>query len=227
MRILLYLLISAVFLGAQTPPGGADAYSVAYVDVVPASREVAVAALRQYREESRKDEGFVRIEFFEQIDRPGHFSIVEAWSSAKALEVHAASEDTKLMRRNLDTVRTSDFDQRPYKPLAMGKMDRALTAAANDRAIHVVTHVDIGAEGADASGLLRQLAEESRRDQGNLRFDVLQHATHANHYTVIEAWQSQKALDAHAAALHTKDYREKLSPISGSPIEERLYEIVE
>ena len=30
----------------------------------------------------------------------------------------------------------------------------------------------------------------------------------ANHFTVVEAWQNQKALDDHAAAAHTRQYRD-------------------
>ena len=73
----------------------------------------------------------------------------------------------------------------------------------------------------------RRLADASRRDEGNLQFDVLQHAMRANHFTIVETWQNQKALDAHAAAEHTRQYRDALQPISGSPLDERLYKVVE
>ena len=49
----------------------------------------------------------------------------------------------------------------------------------------------------------------------------------ANHFTVVEVWENQKALDAHAAAAHTKQYRGVLQPISGSPLDERVYKTVE
>jgi quinol monooxygenase YgiN len=48
-----------------------------------------------------------------------------------------------------------------------------------------------------------------------------------NHFTVIAIWQNQQALDAHDAAPHTKQYREVLQPISGSPLDERVYKAVE
>ena len=49
----------------------------------------------------------------------------------------------------------------------------------------------------------------------------------ANHFTVIEEWQSAKAADTHADTAHTKEYRNKLGPIAGGPLDERLYKIVE
>jgi len=91
----------------------------------------------------------------------------------------------------------------------------------------VITHVDIGGPGASAADILRKLAEASRKEEGNLRFDVLQHAMRANHFTVIEEWQTTKAIETHAAAAHTKEYRNSLGLIAGSPLDERLYKVVE
>ena len=75
--------------------------------------------------------------------------------------------------------------------------------------------------------MLRKLAETSRAEPGCLRFDVLQHMMRANHYTIIEVWQDQKSIDAHRAAARTKEYRELLQPMSGSPLDERWYKGVE
>jgi (4S)-4-hydroxy-5-phosphonooxypentane-2,3-dione isomerase len=223
MQRLLPLLIGTVFLvGAQTPPDS-TAYSVAYVDIAPASRTEAIAALKQYRDASRKDEGFQRIEFFEQAGRPAHFCIIETWANSKDLDTHAASENAKGFRTRIDSMRLSDYDQRPYKTLSLG-------IAHNDRSSRssfVITHVDIGGPGGNAADLLRKLAETSRKEEGNLRFDVLQHAMRANHFTVIEEWQTAKALETHAAATHTKEYRNSLAPMAGSPLDERFYKTVE
>jgi quinol monooxygenase YgiN len=75
--------------------------------------------------------------------------------------------------------------------------------------------------------MLRRLAETSRQEAGALRFDVLQHAMRGNHFTVVEVWSDQSALDAHVAAPHTRSYRDTLQPISGSPVDERVFAAVE
>jgi quinol monooxygenase YgiN len=49
----------------------------------------------------------------------------------------------------------------------------------------------------------------------------------ANHFTVFEVWRDQSALDAHVAAAHTRAYRDTVQPISGSPVDERVYTAVE
>jgi quinol monooxygenase YgiN len=211
-----------MIFGAQTP-AETSFFAVAYVDVMPASKAAAVGAFKQYRDTSRKDEGFVRFDFFEQAGRSGHFAIIEIWTNQKAFDAHAAAAHTKQWRSALDAIRLSDYDQRPYKPLTVASP----SASANDRATYVITHVDIGGQGTNASDLLRRLAETSRKEDGNLRFDVLQHAMRANHFTVIEVWQNQKALDTHAASAHTRQYREALGPISGSPLDERIYKVAE
>src|SRR5215469_4146458 len=222
MKRLLPLLTGTVLLVAQAPPD-ITAYSVAYVDILPASRTAAIAAIKQYRDASRKDDGFQRIEFFEQVGRPAHFCIIETWANNKDLETHAASSNAKDFRTKIDSMRLSDYDQRPYKTLS-------LSTARNDgssRDTFVITHVDIGGQGTNAADLLRKLADASRKEEGNLRFDVLQHAMRANHFTVIEEWHTAKAIETHAAATHTKEYRNSLGPIAGSPLDERLYKVVE
>ena len=164
----------------------------------------------------------MRLEFFHQMGRPGHFAVIETWANAKALEAHAAAAHTKEYRSKLDQIRLSDYDQRPYKTVTAMP-----PGAPNEKAVYVITHVDIGGQGTNAPELLRRLADASRKEEGNVRFDVLQHAMRANHFTVIEVWRNRQALDAHAAATHTRQYRDALGPIAGSPLDERIYEVAE
>jgi quinol monooxygenase YgiN len=52
---------------------------------------------------------------------------------------------------------------------------------------------------------------------------VLQQANRGNHFSVLEAWTNRKALDGHAAAAHTRDFRAKLTPVAGALYDERIY----
>ena len=131
--------------------------------------------------------------------------------------------NAKDFRNEIDSMRLSDYDQRPYKTLSLGTAHND----ASSPGTFVITHVDIGGQGTNATDLLRKLAEASRKEDGNLRFDVLQHTMRANHFTVIEEWRTAKTIEAHAAAAHTKEYRNGLAPIAGSPLDERLYKVVE
>jgi quinol monooxygenase YgiN len=226
MRQLLLATIAAlacagyhVAIHAQAP-ADATVYAVAYVDVMPSGKPAAVTALKAYRDASSREGGHIRIDLFDQVGRPGHFVVVEAWRDQRAFDAHAGSVATRQFQQAMTPLRVSGYDQRPYKALSIGT-----ARASAGSAVHIVSHVDFAGAGAQAAapGMLHQHAEASRKEQGNVRFDVLQHAMRANHFTVVESWASQAALDAHAAASHTRQYRDTLQPITGSPLDERVY----
>ena len=227
LRLLLSIVMCSACLAVQIDAqASADTavYAVSYVEVVPSARAAMAAALKRYRDASRKEDGYVRFDFLEQIGRPGHFAVVETWKDQKAFDAHGMAAPVKQFRDALQPIRLSGYDQRPYKILTVA----SASAAGNAGAIHVVAHVDtVGGPQADAPGLLNRLAEASRTEQGCLRFDVLQNTTRLNHFTVVATWQNQKALDAHDAAAHTKQYRDVVQPLSGSPVDERVYKAVE
>jgi quinol monooxygenase YgiN len=135
------------------------------------------------------------------------------------MDAHGPAQ--KRLLDALQRIRVSGYDQRPYKTLTVGPVP-----APNSRAVSVVSHVDVTPDPRVAE-MLKRLADASRKEDGNVRFDVIQHTMRANHFTVIETWQSQKAFDAHVAAAHTKQYRDDLQPLTGSPLDERVYTAVE
>jgi quinol monooxygenase YgiN len=219
--ILLNILLTSG-LGLQGQPDvQADKtfYAVSYVETRSSSTKEATEALRRYREASRKADGFVRIEFFEQIGRPGHFVVFETWRDQGAFDARDAAFQKQLLSA-LQSIRVSDYDQRPYKTLTTAR-----GPAGDGQAVYVISHVDVGPnlQTQPPGPLLTNLAETSRKEPGNLRFDVVQHTMRANHYTVIEGWRNQQAFDAHVAAAHTRQYRDTLQPMTGSPLDERVY----
>ncbi len=196
-------------------------HAVSYVEAIASASSKAAAALKQYREASRTRDGFVRFDVFEQIGRPGHFVVVETWRDQAAFDARGTTAQKQLMDA-LAPFRVSDYDQRPYKTLTVGPTPRA----ASSRAISVVSHVDVNQD-PKVPAMLRRLAETSRQEAGNLRFDVLQHTMRANHFTIVETWRDAQAFDAHVAAAHTKEYRDQVQPMTGSPLDERVYKAVD
>lgn len=219
----LMLLLTAVTLSGGAfaqAPADTTFYSVSYVEVKPASRAVAIGALKQYRDAAKRDENNVSVELFEQADRPAHFAIIETWKTEAAYAGRAAQR--KQLGNTIDAMRLSGWDTRPYKTLTVASG----TAEPTPKSIYVITHVDVSPD-PKIAGLLTTLATASRLEGGNIRFDVLLHTMRSNHFEVIEAWQSQKALDNHAAAAHTKKYRDDLQSALGSPLDERIYKAIE
>jgi quinol monooxygenase YgiN len=232
MRIAIPILLSTTTLigaagdtsvHAQTPAAAAvdgPLTAVAYVEVKAASAAAGRMALKQYRDAIGKPTS-ARVEVFEQVGRPGHFAIVETWRDQAAFD----ARDSAARRRLTDAlapIRVSGYDERTYKNLS--------TAQAGDAprrgTLYVVTHVDV-VPNPQAPEILKRLADASRKDNGNLRFDVVQYTVRPNHFTVIEQWRDQASLDAHIDGAHTLQYRDEVMPLTGSPLDERVYTSVE
>ena len=239
MHVLVSALLLVLTLEQQATPappkpgeGGSPTdtrfYAVAYVEAMAPAASKAAALLKQYRDASAKHDGFVAIDVFEQIGRPGHFAVFEVWRDQKAFDARDAAA-LKQLRDALQPIRVSDYDQRPYKTITLderrgrpGEGGGRLQAAQ----IIVVTHVDV-APNPKVADMLKDLAEASRKEPGSIRFDVVQHTMRANHFTVVEVWRDQKALDSHVASPHTRQYRDTLQPMTGSPLDERVYKAID
>ncbi len=98
---------------------------------------------------------------------------------------------------------------------------------AHDR-IYAVTHVDILPTGTAAgTKLLQQYVADSRKEKGAVRIEVYAQISRVNHLTIVEVWESQQAFDAHVAAAHTRQFRQQIDPMLGSPYDERLHLLLE
>ena len=198
-------------------------YIVTYIEVASSVRREAMALIKAFGETSRKDAGNLRFDTLRRLGRPRHFAILEAWADKAAADAHAAAAHTRQFRDTLKPLLTAPYDERPHGALAVA----APQLDAGNRAVHVITHVDIippkKEEGIAATS---GLAEPGRKEQGNLRFEVLQQMSRPNHMTVVEAWRSRRAQQAHASANNMKAYRDALLPMSGSLYDERLYRAI-
>jgi quinol monooxygenase YgiN len=102
----------------------------------------------------------------------------------------------------------------------------AQDSAMKDR-IYVVTHVDTLPGNGPGAKLLQQYAADSRKDKGAIRIELYVQISRANHFSLVEVWENQQAYDAHIATAHTRQFREQIQPMLGSPFDERLHQIVE
>lgn len=201
----------------------AVAYVVSYFETAPKAANQARDLLRRLGEASRKDDGSLRFEFLQRIGQPHHFAVLEAWKNKDAQAAHAAAGHTREFRDKLTPLLISPYDERPHSALSVGPMP-APAAEAGVAAIYAVTHVDVIPTQKDVGvALVQQLSETSRKDAGNIRFEALTQISRPNHMTVVEIWKDAQAVDGHAVAAHKKQFREKLSPLSGSLYDERLY----
>jgi quinol monooxygenase YgiN len=211
-------LAATVFGPLSANAQNATFYTVSYVEVGPMLAKVGAAALRAYRDAERKRASAANLEVYQSIDRPNQFVILGAWSDAKAFEAHQVSEQTKALNGKLATLLASPIDVRRHGALSEN------AAKPGKAPLVVVTHVDaVPPQKDNAIAALKQLAADSHKQSGNLRFDIWQQADRPNHFTLVESWGSRGNFDLHQMQRHTRDFRAKLAPISGSPYDERLY----
>ena len=221
-RVFRFLLgCGCLSLGLVEAGQGADlACVVSYIEAMPAAKEQAAEMLRELATQSRKDAGSVRFEVLQRVGYPDQFAVLEVWEDLKAAEAHGGAAHTQLFRDKLKAVLRAPYDERPHIPLAVGPGP----ATSGKGAIYAVTHVDVIPKGKDeGTEAVRQLSLASRKDAGNLRFDSLTQTSRPNHMTLVEVWKDQNSITAHSAADHTKQFRDKLGPLSGALFDERFY----
>src|SRR5437868_12449553 len=208
--------------GVPTPaPSSGPVYIVTYFEVAGPAAGKTLELLRQFAAATRKEAGNAGFLSLEELGRPARFATVEVWRDKAALEAHGAA--VAALRDKLQPVFTSPFDIRTNSGLSVaGPAIGAEPAALSP--VYVLTHVDVFPAGKDQTiDLLKQLADASRKENGNLRFDVLQQDGRLNHLPLVEVWRDPAAQTAHAAAPHTREFRAKLVPLQGALYDERLY----
>ncbi len=199
-----------------------EAYVVSYAEAQPAAKNAARAALRQYRDASRKEDGSVRVEILQNIFRPQQFAVLEVWKDDKAREAHASGPVAKRLHDALTPLQAAPYDERPHGGLAVSSYKSAPAS------IYAVTHVDfIGPKKDEGIAALKTLAAASLKDKGNIRYDVLQQGNRPNHLTLVEVWHNMPSLEAHEVAAHTRKFRNDALPMCGALYDQRLYKLVD
>src|SRR2546425_13244351 len=213
--------------GGQAPPSPpieGNIYSVTYVEVMPPAKADGVALLRRYREATRKEGGNLRCEVIQRIDQPHQFAILEIWKDQKAFEAHGKGASSMETREKIAAIRNAPTDERVHIALSIGPID----ATSGRDAIYVATHVDvIPPRKDDGVAALKRLGDESRRGDGNLRFEVVQQVNRQNHFTVVEIWKDAKTVEAHSMAAATREFRDKLASMTGALYDERTYKAID
>lgn len=217
------LMVSAVPAVAQTPasPGAGPVYSLTFFETGVSQAGKGAGLFRQYAAATRKAEGVLGVVALQETARSSRFALIEAWRDKAAAEAHASA--LGALRNDMQPFLAAPFDTRSNIGLdiAGGPIG---SEPDGSRAIYVLTHVDVFPAGKDQTiDMLKQLAAASRKENGNLRFDVLQQDGRANHLPLVEAWRDAQAQSTHAMAEHTRAFRAKLVTLQGALYDERLY----
>ena len=206
------------------PPIEGNVYSVIYVEVRPAAISESLGTLKRYRDATRKEDGNLRSELVQRLDERHQFVILVVWKDQAAFQSHGRGAASTEMREKIAAIRNAPTDARVHAGLAVGPIPSPAAAGA----VYVVTHVDvIPPRKDDGIAAVKQLADDSRRADGNLRFEVVQQGNRPNHFTVVEVWKDAKAVEAHSMAAATRGFRDKLATMTGALYDERKYALRE
>lgn len=196
-------------------------FTVTYIETGPVLAKVGAAALKAYREASRKDAGVVGLEVLQRIDRPNQFVVLGAWTNQMAYDAHAAGDNANKLNEKLGTTLAAPNDTRQHNGLAI-----APAKSAKDP-VYAVTHISVIPPQKDNGvAAVKQLAEDSRKHAGNFSFDVWQQTNRPNHFTVVESWANRGAFDLHQMQKETRQFRTKLASMTAALYDERLYKIL-
>ena len=100
----------------------------------------------------------------------------------------------------------------------------ATSLFAQQERITVVTHVDLMPPFvAEANKLLTTLAADARKEPGCVRYEVIVEPARRNHVAIVAVWESQAAFDKHLTQQSTRTFRDKIQPMLGGPLDERLH----
>jgi quinol monooxygenase YgiN len=107
---------TGVSTGPLAPGAAGDAvYVVTHVDVIPPRKDDGLAALTALGDAARAEPGNLRFEVVQQTNRPNHFTVIEIWKDAKAVEAHSMTEATRRFRDALGPMSGALYDERFFK----------------------------------------------------------------------------------------------------------------
>lgn len=193
---------------------------VTYLEVAPVSTAAAAALIKQRVEGARKDDGNARAEAFQRIAPANQFVLVGIWRDLAAFEQSRDSPASKDILNRLGLHLLAGIDTRVHNALIGGP-----DTARGQGAVFAVTHIDVPPPNKDACiALVAAHVAASRKDAGCVRYEVFQQADRPNHFSAVSVWADRAAFDAHIAAPHARDFRTRLTPLSGALYDERLYE---
>jgi len=114
-----------------------------------------------------------------------------------------------------------------WAALAMALVSTTAQAPAQDAAdptVFIISYIEATFAGKNqVATQLKQLRDASAKDDGLIRYEVLQRVSPTNQFMALEIWKDQQAEDAHEIDAATKDYRAKVQPLLGAHYDRRWY----
>ena len=199
-------------------------YVMTYVEVVPSAIGQAMAALKDYRDASRREPGADFLDVYQEDGQSHRFVVSEIWENRAAAKTHGDGAAMSGLAAKLKNIELGPLDVRTHQAHSATP-----PKAPNANDIIVISHCDVA--GGNTQNLIKAfapLSEASRKENGMVRYEILDEVpAHANHFRVLEEWASLAAFEAHNRAPHTQTYRQTILPWLGTPYDQRIYKLVQ
>jgi len=211
-------------MGAQTaevPPG--PSYVTTYLEFGPSSVNTAIAAMKTYRDASRREQGATTIDIYQEAGHQNRFVLREIWQDRAAYDRHAMAASVTQFKAAVQPIHFGPIYVSVHIAYWMSPVKQA---GAND--VFVISHIDVGGNNVPRlKGLLDTLGPASANDAGLVRYEVLDEVpAHPNHFRFFEQWSSEANWAAHHTSAHARAFRDGVIPILGTPYDQRLYRLV-
>ena len=152
-------------------------------NIVTLSKELVAA--------SRNDGGNIDYDIYQSQTDPTQLMIFETWKDQASLDVHSAAAHFTRIVPQLANAAVGEMSIQSFTQTSEGSQIR----------INCMLKVD-AANVTKALGLAKELVEASRKDDGNIDYDIYQSQTDPTQLMIFETWKDQPSLDTHSAAEH-------------------------
>jgi quinol monooxygenase YgiN len=213
---------------AKAQAAANSTYDLVFMEIIPKDVPRAVMLLRQAADAARHGGGNIGFASMQRYKVPTQFAMVGIWKDHASLLAYQAAPATRKFLHALAPLLIAPYDERPHAVVwAEPTRDRnALTSHDKDMVI-VLTHIDVFAvKKPEGVKLLNALYADSRMQQGNLAFDVLNQSSRSNHFSLFQAWAHQSALDKYMAEPYVRQFRDAEIKIGASLYDQRIFQVI-
>jgi quinol monooxygenase YgiN len=96
-------------------------------------------------------------------------------------------------------------------------------AQSSAEVVFAVTYLDVGVDAVPQGvALLKKYRDQSRNDDANVEFTILQEASRPNRFVIMEGWRDRAAFDAHDKGAAKAEFESALEPIRNSPPDRKM-----
>ncbi len=210
-------------LDRQIPVIDGPTYTMTYLEVVPSATAQALNLLKDYRDASRKEQGAMFVEIYQEQGQSHRFVLREIWQNRGAAAAHGNAAAMNALAQKLKPVELGPIDTRIHQANAVTQ-----AKAPNPNDVFIISHVDVA--GGNTQNLINQLGtlgEASRKENGMAQYEILDEVpAHSNHFRTFEEWTSMAAFEAHDRAPQTQTFRNTVLQWLGTPYDQRIYKLV-